>query len=214
MQIRYTRDLERVHCGDAPSLYVVNQAYGEEIVESWIETQLYNLSEFAGCKGKIEIPQVEETARIIHSDYGFLNVAEIMLFCQKFKKCEYGKFYGAVDPMLILGALSDFVQERNFYLTKVENEKKREQERIKDEAERKLKDRYRRLFDDAFESGAEITYADFHWGGMYLLYDSEIPVALKLIRKKKVSKNFLTRYKEIKVIVDSVISQRKELQKK
>lgn len=208
-QIKYTRDLQKVHCGTAPALYAVNEAYGEETAESWIELQLYNLSEFAGCKGKISIPQVEETAKIILSNFGYLNVAEFMLFCQKMKKCEYGKFYGAVDPMLIMDALSEFVQERRNYLINVENERNKKIEKAKDDAENELRNEYKSKFADAFKESAVVQYNDYKWGGMERLTDDEIPIAVKMIQEKNFPKAYLDRYRDIRAIVESIISKRK-----
>lgn len=207
-QVEYTKDLRRVYCGEAPSLDLVRTAYGAETIESWIELQLYNLSEFAGCKEKLNIQQVEETAKIIVEQYGYLNVVEFMLFCQKFKRCEYGRFYGAVDPMLILGAVSDFVAERNHQLQKYEQEEKAKVE-AKEEAEREaIRAYYRKLVPDAFEDGAKINFADFHWGGLYKLSDAEFETLRPDIEQLK--NNSISRYNEIAAMVDEIISQRSE----
>lgn len=207
-QVEYTRDLRRVYCGEAPKLGLVRTAYGAETIESWIELQLYNLSEFAGCKEKLNIQQVEETARIIVEQYGYLNVVEFMLFCQKFKRCEYGRFYGAVDPMLILGAVSDFVAERNHQLMKYEQEEKAKAQ-AKEEAEREaVKEYYRKLVPDAFDENAKINFADFNWGGLYKLTATEFEAVRPEVEQMKNSG--ISRYKEIMAMVDKIISQRSE----
>ena len=36
-----------------------------------------------------------------------------MLFFSRFKQGRYGRFYGSVDPLIIMSALIDFVRERN-----------------------------------------------------------------------------------------------------
>ena len=40
-------------------------------------------------------------------------MAEIMLFCRRFKKGSYDKFYGSVDPIAIMRGLNVFCRERN-----------------------------------------------------------------------------------------------------
>lgn len=110
-QVRYTACLDKVYEGNTPSIGLVRQTYGANTAEAWVEIQLNELSEFAGCKGKLDNDQTEQTARMILQTYGHLTIAQLMLFFQKFKRCEYGKFYGAVDPMVIMGALSDFANE-------------------------------------------------------------------------------------------------------
>lgn len=110
-QVCYTASLDKVYDASTPPLGLVRQTYGEEIAEAWVAIQLTDLSEFAGCKGKIDKSQVEQTAQMIQQSYGHLTIAQLMLFFQKFKRCAYGKFYGAVDPMVIMGALADFSDE-------------------------------------------------------------------------------------------------------
>lgn len=56
-----------------------------------------------------------------------------MLFFWWFKSGKYGKFYGSVDPMIIVSALKQFVKDRNAIIAKrdcMELEKK-EKERKK-----------------------------------------------------------------------------------
>ena len=110
-QVRYTASLDKVYGGSTPSLGLTRQTYGANTAEAWVEIQLNELSEFAGCKGKLDPEQTEQTARMILQSYGHLTIAQFMLFFQKFKRCEYGKFYGAVDPIVIMGALADFSEE-------------------------------------------------------------------------------------------------------
>lgn len=50
------------------------------------------------------------------------------MFFFNFKMGKYGKFYGAVDPMVITCALREFMDERNCRIDQVENERRRKQE--------------------------------------------------------------------------------------
>lgn len=124
---------ERIYRGTAPTMRLVSLAFGAKVAESWVEIQINDLSEFAGCKGKIPPEHITETARHIINDYGNYRITELMYFFYKFKGGAYGKFYGTVDPIVILGALRQFNKERNYELTIVEQER-RDQERDKHDA--------------------------------------------------------------------------------
>lgn len=109
----YCRHVERCIFGSAPTLSQVNTAYGANTSAAWIITLLTDVSEFCGCKEKITKEQTDTLADIIALNYGYLKVTEMMLFFWWFKGGRYGKFYGAVDPMVITAALRDFVKDRN-----------------------------------------------------------------------------------------------------
>lgn len=205
-QVAYTKDLRKVFLGQAPKLGVVRSAYGDETVESWVEIQLYNLSEFAGCKEKLTVPQMDETARMIIECYGYLNVAELMLFFQKFKRCEYGKFYGSVDPMVILGALSDFCAERRHRLSQYESEERDKANAAEEAARNADKAEYASRVDGAFADDCPITYADWSWGHISRLTDKERITAMP--RFEKLPKLGMERYNEMNDIVSEIISRR------
>ncbi len=206
-QVEFTKDIRRVFQGQAPSLVLVKSTYNQETVESWLELQLYNLSEFAGCKEKIDISQIEETARMIIEGYGYLNVVEMMLFFQKFKNCEYGKFYGAVDPMLILGALRDFVSERNKWIAIYDKEEEEEQKRNRDCKRREMMELFRNRYPFAFEKDEELSFSDFHWGGLYKLTQEEWDRVVPELLKKKLPSG-ISRVDYISHIVCQTIAER------
>ena len=122
-QIELTQDPDRCYFSNAPTLNAVNAIYGEGTSEEWLCYQIGNLSEFSGAKDKIGDNQLDEIAELIRSDYGFLNMAEIMLFCRRFKKGQYDKFYGSVDPITIMRGLKEFCNERAVAYEKAEREK-------------------------------------------------------------------------------------------
>lgn len=167
-QVAYCRDKEKCFFGKAPSIGLVENTYGRKTATSWLEIQLNNLSEFAGCKGKLSPAQIAETAAMILDGYPHYKLTEFMLFFQRFKRCEYGKFYGAVDPMVILQALATFDEERR----KVKADRKnREQQAKQDESEnehRRLRQRYAKRIPDAFTSDAPISFLQYRLMG----YDS------------------------------------------
>lgn len=127
LQSRYCRDLRRVHTGFAPPLSLVSSTYGKKDTEIWIEIQLQDLAEFSGCREKLNIRQLTDTAALILETYGNLKVTELMLFFHKFKRGEYGKFYGSVDPITIMSGLREFTAERNRIIQHYANEEHRRQ---------------------------------------------------------------------------------------
>lgn len=208
-QVEYTKDVRRVFQGQAPSLELVKTTYNQETIESWLELQLYNLSEFAGCKEKIGIPQIEETARMIIEGYGYLNVVEMMLFFQKFKNCEYGKFYGAVDPMLILGALKDFATERNHQLQQYEREKADAEQAEANHKRKELQDLFRQRYPQAFENDEELSFCDFYWGCLYKLTQDEWDKVVPELIANKFPQGF-KRCEYTSKLVDSILAKRKK----
>lgn len=112
LQRRYCSDLRRVFTGTAPALATVGRAYGTASAESWVEIQLRDLAEFAGCREKMSVSQLSDAAAMILQDYGYMKVTELMLFFHRFKSGAYGRFYGSVDPMAILSGLREFAVER------------------------------------------------------------------------------------------------------
>ncbi len=111
-QMELTGVPERCHFQNAPTLWTANLAYGYGTAQEWLAFQIADLSEFSGARDKITDGQLDQIVQLITEDYGYLNMAEIMLFCRRFKKGMYGKFYGTVDPMAIMDGLNEFCRER------------------------------------------------------------------------------------------------------
>lgn len=134
MQYKYCKDVDRCYIGKAPSLNVMTEAYGENITETWLEIQLRDLSEFSGCKDKLSIQQIEQIAKVIILEFGFMKATELMHFFILFKSGKFGKFYGAVDGLVITEALQEFRVMRREKLCALE-QKIQQIERAKQEAE-------------------------------------------------------------------------------
>ncbi len=136
--VRYNPDLQAtaaanpVKCvmADTPTLADLKQCYGRNTAEVWLGTQLQSLSEFSGVRLKLTPRQTDEMASVFTTRYFYLKVTEYLLFFFRFKCGDYGRFYGNVDPMLILAAFHTFLQERGNIIDKAEAEKRnRERER-------------------------------------------------------------------------------------
>ena len=133
----FNPDLQREVCaypdvcffGGAPTLGLLNTTYGNQTAAMWLVPQLYNLSEYCGCKDKLSGSQLKECASVIASEFHYLSVTELMLFFHRFKSGRYGRFYGAVDPLIITESLRKFLGERiAAYDEHDKEEKKRKEE--------------------------------------------------------------------------------------
>lgn len=145
MQYDYCADLQRVYTGKAPTLNVLNEAFGKNITETWLAIQIRNLSEFSGVKDKLDTAQIDMLAKTIIATFHFLKVTELMHFFLLFKSGKYGKFYGAVDGIVITEALQDFCRERNEKLYQYEQEERKRQEEIERKQHEKEVARFRAL---------------------------------------------------------------------
>lgn len=99
--------------GNYPTLSDLSMAFTNKAPVMWLVPQLFNLSEFCGCKEKLSVPQLEQCAKLIAQNYNYLKITELMLFFYRFKTARYGRFYGTVDPLVIMSALKVFITERN-----------------------------------------------------------------------------------------------------
>lgn len=174
MQTTFARDEERAHVGLAPSISLVKTIYGRNTAESWMQIQLNNLSEFAGCKEKLKSHQIAELAQMIIDGYPHYKLTEFMLFFQRFKRCEYGKFYGAVDPMVILQALATFDEERARVLERVRVREEKEKKRSQEEANQALRRRYIDRVPGAFTPAAPIDFLQYRLMGYDCKSDEEL----------------------------------------
>lgn len=132
------KNLPRVFTGTAPTLYALREAYGPVDAENWVQIQVRDISEFCGCREKLSLSQLDEIARVIISAYGHFKVSELMYFFLQFKSGKYGRFYGAVDGLVITEALASFARERIDILNRYEQEE-RERRAAAEAEERKGK---------------------------------------------------------------------------
>lgn len=173
-QIRFCRDVDRCHFGNAPTLGMVRAAYGDNVSEVWLQIQLNDLSEFAGCREKIKPHQINELAGMIAEDYGHYRLTEFMLFFQRFKSCRYGRFYGAVDPMVILQALADFDRERMVAVNNKRKEDEQASRQTEDDAYKELRQRYAQRVPDAFTPAAAIDFLQYRLMGYDCMPDDRL----------------------------------------
>ena len=119
-QERYIRmNYDGMFTGTAPTLRVLEAAYGIDAAEGWTEIQIRDLSEFAGCRDKLKIEQVRAVAGVIQTHYGHLKVTELMVFFSLFKAGKFGSFYGSVDGLRVTESLVKFLKIRQNELARI-----------------------------------------------------------------------------------------------
>lgn len=91
-----------------------------------------------------------------------------MLFFVRFKCGEYGRFYGVVDPLIIMEALSDFDDERAFQLDRYANEERKAKEDAEFRAHRECHKRYAARVPDAYTDSAPLDFSQYQ-----ILYDNK-----------------------------------------
>lgn len=184
-QVTYCRDESRCYFGTAPSIKLIQEAYGQNTAESWMEIQLRNLSEFAGCKDKLTLEQITELAAMMIEDYPHYKLTEFMLFFQRFKRCEYGKFYGAVDPMVILQALAIFNEERERRIEQRNQTKREEEKKVQDKEDQELRQRYTNRVPDAWTDNAPINFLQYRLMGYDEMTDEQLTAELADLQSGK-----------------------------
>ena len=112
---------ERAFFGTAPTLATINKVWGMNTAKMWLLPQLNSLAYFCGVREKMTDRVMEELADIISTEWPWLKTSELMLFFYRFKTGRFGRFYGAIDPMIITGAIRDFVKERAIEIDKRES---------------------------------------------------------------------------------------------
>lgn len=103
----------------------------------WMQSQLLVVSLFCGVREKMSEWQSTAVCRQILSQYPWLSMIEFILFCARLRSQRYGKFYGAIDPSEIMGALEKFVKERQHDVWRRMEEEERAEREKRDEESRK-----------------------------------------------------------------------------
>ena len=105
-----------------------------------------------------------------------------MLFFHRFKKCEYGKFYGAVDPMTILLALSGFDEDRTLEYRRRRAAIETEESRAMAEKAGLLAARYKARVPDAATDRAPISFLQYRLMGYDTMSDEDLSHEIDEIR--------------------------------
>ena len=114
--------------GDYPTLTDIKLSFGDNMPAAWLVPQLIDLSEYCGCKDKLQGKPLEQCAHIISMEFTHLKISEMMLFFYWFKSGKFGRFYGSVDPLVITTSLREFMKERVMIIEKYEQEQREKAE--------------------------------------------------------------------------------------
>lgn len=185
-QYAFCTEVKRCYMGKAPSLVVVNEAFGKGTAQSWLAFQLRDLSEFSGAKEKLGIGQIDDITEVIMSQFPFLKVTELMHFFLLFKSGKFGKFYGAVDGLAIMEALREFIDDRNdkIYRWRQEEERREKEAKEAEEARKReeLRQRYMRRVPDAFTDKAPIDFLQYRMMGFDYIDDERLAQEIEAIK--------------------------------
>lgn len=118
---------ERCCCGKAPTLGEIERVYGNGASRKWLVEQLYDMTEFCGCKDKFTKNQYYTLSGMIYNTFFYLKVTEIMLFLYLFKMGKYGHFYGYTDPMMIFQSLDRFNKNERREIINIKENREREE---------------------------------------------------------------------------------------
>ena len=129
-QLWCAENVESCFFGDFPTLSQL-KALGGNTPVMWLVPQLANLSEFCGARDKLSVDQLRDLASIITTEFYYLKITELMLFFHRFKAGKYGRFYGSVDPLIIVEALHKFRKERGDIIDRHDRE---EAQRLREQA--------------------------------------------------------------------------------
>lgn len=110
-QPSFAKHPEKAIVGDYPLLADLDTTYGREASSTWLLAHVADMTMFTGAKN-LDERQQEQLADVLAVECQGLKVTELMLFFYRFKTGRYGRFYGAVDPMVVTTALQDFLRER------------------------------------------------------------------------------------------------------
>jgi len=96
--------------------------YKQDLPLLTIEAMIIVLNDFVNVReeGKMSDRQIQETARLLYSDFYFYNLAELTLVFNRLKTGHYGSFFGRVDGVEILRAFREYRKERGDAVLKAE----------------------------------------------------------------------------------------------
>lgn len=107
----------------------------ENTAISWMQGQILAVCNFVNVSGKLSDWQLNSLCQQIVADYPNITMMEFVLFCSRLRSGRYCSFYGTIDPLLILKAFSDFMEDRKKdYWRKSEDDRKAKEERDAEEA--------------------------------------------------------------------------------
>lgn len=96
----------------SPKLITIEYAYGKDAVILTMRTHLIRVSEFVGVRDKIGDWQMKALCSQLYGAFPNITLTEFILFCARLRAGKYGKFYGSVDPQMVIQAFDEFIEGR------------------------------------------------------------------------------------------------------
>jgi len=124
-----------------PSFITKDGERVENTAITWMEGHIVAVSNFVNVKQKMSDWQMRAMCQQLIADYPTVTMMEFVLFCARLRSGKYCSFYGTIDPLLIIKAFSDFIEDRrNDYMKKNEERRKLQEEKEAEEAKKNAKD--------------------------------------------------------------------------
>lgn len=117
-----------------PILRELKEAYGTEVIHTWLCVMVEDLNEFSGVAKKMTNDQKEEIAHILMCECLLMNIAEVALFFDKIKRGIFGEYYGVLDTVRTMKILRSFQSERRSALNRqidIDDKARQARERMK-----------------------------------------------------------------------------------
>lgn len=106
---QYTLDEERAVMTDkAPTLAELEYMFGRDKAIAWLYLMLLDVINYFSVGDGLTEYQCKSLCESIISSYPAMKASEVMLFFKWFKSARYGRFYGKMDPMVIMDGLAKF----------------------------------------------------------------------------------------------------------
>lgn len=88
---------------NTPSLAYICKVMGnEQLALVLVKLHLIDLLDFLNPSRTMTMPQVEQTADLIISDYSYLKIADLLYVFKQAKKGEFGQLYEGIDGQKVL----------------------------------------------------------------------------------------------------------------
>lgn len=94
-----------------PSLASMYKEFGEVKVIAYIKLWIADLAEFLNVGQNMTKTQIEATAKMIYSEFHYLNIADINLIFKRGKMGDYGQIF-RLDGQIILNWFREYNNER------------------------------------------------------------------------------------------------------
>lgn len=103
---------ENCYFGNYPTLVDLKNKYGEKEVAGLIAMHLKELNDFSNVGKIMTKDQIIQEAKIILTEYYYLEISELMRFFLDVKSGVYGEFYGTMSGITLGRMMQDFLRNR------------------------------------------------------------------------------------------------------